>query len=48
MFEQWTDKNNQKRSKHGVTVTVETMQMLGEKDTANHTSTSASSQYTPS
>ena len=28
-FEQWTDQNGQKRSKHGVT--VETMQMLGAK-----------------
>lgn len=28
-FEQWTDQNGQKRSKHGVT--VDTMQMLGSK-----------------
>jgi len=29
-FEQWTDQNGQKRSKHGVTVDV--MQMLGNKE----------------
>lgn len=34
-FEQWTDQNGQKRSKHGVT--VDTMQMLGNKDSSNHT-----------
>jgi len=30
IFEQWTDQNGQKRSKHGVTVDI--MQMLGTKD----------------
>jgi len=38
MFEQWSDQNGQKRSKHSVT--VETMQMLDSKsNTANHEST---------
>jgi len=32
VFEQWTDQNGQKRSKHSVTVDV--MQMLGSKDSS--------------
>jgi single-strand DNA-binding protein len=34
VFDQWTDQNGQKRSKHGVTVDV--MQMLGSKDNSEY------------
>ncbi|MDF1875674.1 single-stranded DNA-binding protein [Sulfurimonas sp. SAG-AH-194-I05] len=34
VFEQWTDQNGQKKSKHGVTVDI--MQMLGSKDTSGY------------
>jgi len=51
-FDQWTDQNGQKRSKHGVT--VETMQMLGGKESSPQTqnvqeqkSTEQAPTYTP-
>ena len=51
VFEQWTDQNGQKRSKHGVTVDI--MQMLGNKentgyqDNGNHIEQSAGNTYNP-
>ena len=51
VFDQWTDQNGQKRSKHSVTVDV--MQMLGSKgdrplnETTNHTSQEVIQQTQP-
>ena len=50
VFEQWTDQNGQKRSKHGVTVDI--MQMLDSKGTtypesSTPTSVQQSTQYPP-
>jgi single-strand DNA-binding protein len=44
-FDQWTDQNGQKRSKHSVT--VETMQMLGSKQDANKQEYSSEQSHTP-
>ncbi|MDA7817243.1 single-stranded DNA-binding protein [Sulfurimonas sp.] len=43
MFEQWTDQNGQKRSKHGVTVDV--MQMLDSKGTGNQVNPTSQDAY---